>query len=197
MRGCVPSGLEAVLLTLAFSGGCHLSRLERVGSDAGSDAGADGPTTGGDAPLACGGSCTSGQTCIQDVCCPPVSYAIDVQPWFQARCSGCHSWTRETLVSTSPNRQKCGPVGAGANYSSAWRLVAAGDLADSVVWWFAQDCCAPTCGAACANLCLSPPCSSSIPKCGSDDPLCQASHRTTDAERERLKCWILEGAQNN
>ena len=126
-----------------------------------------------------------------------MSYQADVAPWFALRCSGCHDWTAASLVTRSPMGEKCGPGGAGANYRSTWRLVAPGDLANSVLWWFVKDCCAPACGAFCGPDCLSPPCSNAISKCGSSNPLCLFQHRTTDQERARIQCWILEGAPNN
>jgi hypothetical protein len=167
--------------------GCTISPLQRV--DASSGAGGSGGTPGGDGAAGSDGAMGS--------CAQSVSYAATIGPWFQLRCGGCHGWTASQLVTRAPNGQKCGPNGAGANFSSSWRLVAPGDLSNSVMWWFVQDCCAPSCGASCGSACVSPPCASNIPRCGTDDPLCQSQHRTTDPERAQLECWILQGAANN
>ena len=160
--------------------GCTISPLSRLDGSGGS-----------------GGNPGDGGTTNPDGGCGAVSYQADIHPWFQLRCGGCHDWNAIQLVTLAPRGDKCGPLGAGANFSSSWRLVAPGDLGNSVLWWFAQDCCAPACGASCAGTCLSPPCSSALAKCRSDDPLCQTQHRTTDAERARLQCWILAGAPAN
>ena len=174
-----------MLAFVVLATGCTISPLQRLDGSGGAS-GAGGTGGVGD-----GASQSDGQSC------GAVSYQANILPWFQLRCSGCHNWTASQLVTSAPSRQKCSPSGAGANFSSSWRLVAPGDLANSILWWYVQDCCAPSCGAACGNECLSPPCSSSIPKCGTDDPLCQSQHRTTDGERAAIECWILGGAPNN
>jgi len=67
-----------------------------------------------------------------------VTYSGSVRPWFELRCSGCHNWTASQLVTSAPSRQKCSPSGAGANFSSSWRLVAPGDLAGQARQTFAN-----------------------------------------------------------
>jgi hypothetical protein len=167
--------------TAVLAAACSISPLQRI--DGGGGTGGSGGSDG--SPLADGASCGT------------VTWSFNIRPWFLLRCGGCHDWTASQLVTSAPSRQKCSPSGAGANFSSSWRLIAPRDLSNSVLWWYVQDCCAPSCGAACGSACLSPPCSSSVPKCGSADPLCQSQHRTTDGERAALECWILDGAPNN
>jgi hypothetical protein len=194
----------AIVLGLALLAGCKISRLERLAVDDAATPG-DGLSPIDAAPGACGAGlapcgsscCAAGEACQQGTCCGAISYQADIQPWFSLRCSACHSWTAPMLTQLAPSKDKCGPIGAGANYRSTWRLVAPGDLANSVAWWFVQNCCAPECGAACGGACLAPPCSSALPRCGRDDPLCSPAHRSTADERKRLQCWILEGAPNN
>lgn len=150
---------------------------------------------------ACGSvCCASGETCRSDVCCPSsMSFASDVQPLFTAKCESCHA-PQDTLpdlragsaytaiVNRAPDGKKCSPLGAGGSFSGSWKLVAPGDLGNSVLWWYLQDCCGP--------ICLSPPCSGAQPRCGNQDPICFNS-RPTPAEKRSVQCWILQGAPNN
>jgi hypothetical protein len=150
-------------------------------------------------------SCSADLSTPSSPCPATPSFSAAVQPIFDAKCVGCHDGSRAPLdlqignsypmLMQAPNGQKCGPGGAGTSFSAAWRRVAPGDLANSVLWWYLQDCCTPACGAACGPLCL-PQCSTAVTKCGSSDPLCGGA-RTTDADHSIVECWILGGAPNN
>jgi hypothetical protein len=185
---------------------CWPSALERIDANAGApcDGGACGA---GDmaGQQGCGAGCGNGESCLSGSCCPAVSYAASIQTIFDAKCAECHGGdsapmnlrqaTSYSALLQAPSGPKCGPGGAGANFGSAWRRVAPGDLVDSVLWWYVQDCCMPACGSACGPRCL-PQCSQTEVRCGSNDPLCGGA-RPTEADRAAIMCWILEGAPNN
>src|SRR5262245_33211171 len=83
-----------------------------------------------------------------------------VQAFFNRKCARCHpsdsspdlgsGRSRNALVNQFP-LGVCGPPASGAN--PAWRLVVPGDLQNSVLWRYMQDC---ACGTACLNT-MSPP----------------------------------------
>lgn len=198
------SGL-AVLSAVALCG-CWPSPLERIDAAA-ATGGCDGGGCGADLAQAssCPVACQNGERCIGQTCCPQVSYATTIQPFFDAKCAECHGGdkapmslrqgTSYSALLQAPSGPKCGPGGAGQSFSSTWRRVAPGVLDDSVLWWYVQDCCMPTCGNVCGPRCIAQ-CSQTEVRCGGNDPLCGGA-RPSDGERAAVQCWILEGAPNN